>query len=121
MRFERDLNEVYMRLVDIVILTVLLSLFCPLISSELKVIREMDFQIEEMRMKKDCVKFIPESFCRTCEGGDGFENLNEWADSCRAMWKLESVDWKIEDSLVSGRWSGPYGSGKVYYRKRQSL
>ncbi len=109
-----------MRLTDVPLLIVIIGLFCPLYSNQIKIINQLDGKIHERVEERDSVRFIFESFRNACRG-KGFSDLDEWREICRIMWKLDLIEWEsIEDSgcrLFHGRWSGACGKGEVYYRK----
>lgn len=54
-------------------------------------------------------RFIAESFRNTC-AGKGFSNLEQWQNSCRALFKLESIEWNYvvdgTEILIQGSWQG---------------
>lgn len=111
-----------MRLVEVILLAVLLSLFCGIFSDCITSIRKLDVEINLARKKKDCICFISKSFCKTCEG-KGFETFEEWKKTCRAMWLLEEIEYEAgesekDKSLMVGKWNGAYGSGIVYCRRK---
>lgn len=115
-----------MRLLDIAVISTVLCVFSSVISGSIKNIREIDLRIEEVHKKNDCIRFISESFCKTCNGGEKrcFENLAEWSKCCRAMWSLDDLEWRVEsvsedEILYYAEWSGLYGNGLVYCRKRK--
>ncbi len=111
-----------MRLVEVILLAVFLSLFCGIFCDCITSIRKLDVEINLARKKKDCVCFISKSFRNTCKG-IGFETFEEWEKTCRSMWLLEEIGYGVEESgkdknLMFGKWNGPYGSGIVYYRRK---
>ena len=77
-------------------------------------------------------RFISESFRKTCNG-NGFESLNEWQITCRAMWKLDYIGWAdardfmevsyavSEKNLMYGKWNGSVADGEVYCRNNGSI
>lgn len=108
-----------MKLSDVIILSVIISIFSPLFARSISLIRKMDFCIEDLQAQQTSITFISESFYETCqEEGRGFDSLEEWKISCKLLWSLESIEVKEEKNLLSGKWSGPSGKGEVYYRKK---
>lgn len=111
-----------MRLVEVILLAVVISLFCGIFCDCLTSIRKLDCEIECVRKKNDAVRFISKSFCKTCEG-KCFDNFEDWKKTCRTMWLLDEIEYGVEESgndkkLMVGKWNGPYGSGIVYCRRK---
>ena len=64
-------------------------------------------------------RFIAESFKNTC-GGKGFENLEQWQNCCKSMFKLESISYEQTDGNVfHAKWDGTdvlsECSGEVFF------
>ena len=116
----------------------LLMLFLGLISLTLNdyvfYIQKLDVKVNQSRELYISKKFIAESFRNTCKG-KGFENLEEWQLTCRAIFKLDYIGWcraqefMIDDNeaqglLMYGKWLGKDGleqsSGEVYCRTERS-
>lgn len=85
-------------------------------------------KITAKRKETECCRFVAESFKNTCQG-KGFESLNEWQNSCRALWKLQYIGWseagdfmivsgKNESILYYGKWIGEAGDGEIYSESR---
>ena len=117
-----------MRLSDVIVLSVILSIFSTVYAGEISVLRKMDCRIEELREKNDSLCFISESFYKTCEGR-GFSSLEEWKTVCQRLWQLESIEWKYVRpfdirsdgnglNLMCGTWRGCDGVKEIYCRIR---
>lgn len=110
-----------MKYTQLIFFSVLLLLFSTLFSGSYAQLLSVDKKLKTVRRKSDSLIFISESFSATC-GGKGFSSLNEWEEVCRALWELESIEWKLcnssENEIYLARWSGPYGSGEVYSIKK---
>lgn len=109
-----------MKLVDLICLSVILTLFSTGFTAFYSQLLKMDLELEEMQKKTDSLIFISESFFNLCEG-KGFSSFEEWESVCKKMWKLENIEWECieekEAELYVGKWNGPYGSGEVYGKK----
>ena len=115
-----------MRLSNIPALFLIISLFCPLYSNQIKTIGLFERKIQHSVERRDSVRFISESFRKTCRG-EGFANLEEWSRSCRGLWELEEIEFETveeneagREKLLRGSWAGPHGSGEVFYRIREN-
>lgn len=117
-----------MRLSDVIVLSVILSIFSTVYAGEISVLKKMDNRIEELREKTDSLSFISESFYKTCEGR-GFSSLEEWKTVCQRLWQLESIEWKYVmpvdirgdgnvSQLLCGSWRGCDGVKEIYCRIR---
>lgn len=117
-----------MRLSDVIVLSVILSIFSTVYAGEISVLKKMDNRIEELREKTDSLSFISESFYKTCEGR-GFSSLEEWKTVCQRLWQLESIEWKYVmpvdircdgnvSQLLRGSWCGCDGVKEIYCRIR---
>ena len=113
-----------MRLTDLPVLILIIGLFCPLYSNQIRVISQLDAKIHRCVERRDSARFIPESFRNVC-AGKGFSDLDEWKENCRAMWKLDFIEWECKKEagivLYHGRWSGACGKGEVYCRKKLEM
>ena len=105
-----------MRYVQLIILSVILTLFSSMFSSTFFQIIKIDRKLELVRKETDSLIFISESFCNSCSGV-GFDSLEEWKRVCSDMFQLETIEWFCCDNLYCGKWSGPYGSGEVYAKR----
>lgn len=72
----------------------------------------------EIRQSVLCRRFISRSFSNTCEG-KGFKNLEEWEKVCKAMWKLDSINFYMEEKGTYGRWVKESEKYEVYYSNEQ--
>ena len=63
-------------------------------------------------------RFISESFRKTCNE-KGFENLSEWKDCCKALWKLDYITFREEEKVLCGVWIYESKRYEVYYRKKE--
>lgn len=88
-----------MKFTEVVI--VYLFLFSLLIGAtcSLKTIFRINEQSYIYRRKATADYFISESFRKTCYG-NGFENLNEWQMTCRALWNLEYIGWADAEEFM---------------------
>lgn len=118
-----------MKLLNIVIVMGLLSVFIVSADYEISSYKKLHDKSMECREKVDSFSFIFESFRRTCEG-QGFSSFNEWQKVCRTMWKLDYIGWARADSFMEveesekgtlfyGTWVGPAGNGEVYCRMKE--
>ena len=109
-----------MKFTDVIVLAVVMVIFFSVFSAQLGSIRCLDAEIEKKLMQRDSTIFISKSFCGMLEE-KGFSDFEEWKKVCRAMWKLENIEYEYSEKsgvkLCRGKWSGPYGNGEVYYRK----
>lgn len=109
-----------MKFYEVIFLSVIIGLFSSSLSGYIVQIRKLNSYIEKLNGKVVSLDFISESFRNVC-AGKGFKSFNEWEDTCRILWKLEFIEWKcVGQNLYLGRWSGPYGSGEVYCRMKES-
>jgi len=117
-----------MRLSVFVICFSLSSLLFITAAAGFREIKRIDKRIMEQREQVQAVKFISESFEKTCEGS-GFEDLNEWQITCRSIWNLEYIGWCNSDEFMIdtaresgilwyGKWIGCGTEGEIYYRER---
>lgn len=110
-----------MRFVELICLSVIITLFSSAFTKLYSQLLRLDDRLVEIRKKSESLIFISESFCNTCQG-KGFSSFDSWKAGCGSLWQLESIEWECleeEGALYCGRWSGPYGSGEVYGRKRK--
>ena len=109
-----------MRLIEIIEFSIILALFSSVNQGLFFQFQTIQKQIEKTERETESLLFISESFCNACEG-KGFSSLEEWKYGCTALWKLDAIEWKIEEKLEGplycGKWKGPYGDGIVYYQK----
>ncbi len=113
-----------MRLSNIPVLFLIISLFCPLYSNQIKTIGLFERKIQHSVERRDSVRFISESFRNVCTE-KGFSDFDEWSETCSEMWQLDYIKWekseKAECDLYHGMWKGPCGEGEVYCRKKQRV
>ncbi len=107
-----------MRLFDVIMTALLLGLFSSSLAGSVQLMKKMDSKIEEAFLKTASLKFISQSFSNV-SSGKGFKDFYEWEKSCRAIWKLEEIEWEVSGAdLYSCSWKGPWGSGEAYCRMR---
>lgn len=64
-------------------------------------------------------RFISKSFINTCNG-IGFESLDQWEETCRRLYHLDSITWEIpKDSIYCGKWSSESSEGEIYSHLEQ--
>ena len=107
-----------MKLVHLICLSVILALFSSVFSDIYLQLLRMESRLEETKKKYDSLIFISQSFCKVCQG-EGFSSFEEWEAGCGSLWQLDSIKWEcVNSSLYCGKWTGPYGNGEVYARKK---
>lgn len=111
-----------MKLTDVIVLAVIISLFSTVFVTEITELKKMDLLLEQLQMKNSSLRFISESFYSTCEG-KGFSSLNEWEKTCKSLWQLEEIKWELllengssDKYLICASWLDSSGEKKVYYR-----
>ena len=67
-----------MRLTDLTVFILIIGLFCPLYSNQIRVISQLDAKIHRCVESRDSARFIPESFRNVC-AGKGFSEGAEKA------------------------------------------
>lgn len=104
------------------IVTILMIVICGITNCN-----KLEKEIICKRNQAVCVKFVSESFRKTCEG-KGFKNLNEWQKCCKALWKFDYISWadaqdlldigtlKSDEKMFYGKWSGNVCEGEVFCR-----
>lgn len=113
-----------MKFIDLLVFLMILSVFLLLANSSISTMRKMDNHLSEVRLRAESTEFIHKSFRNACKG-KGFNSLNEWQKSCRAMWKLDYIAWadasefmNVDKGIVFyGKWASEWGQGEVYCRK----
>ncbi len=71
-----------------------------------------------LQKKTDSTEFIASSFRSTCEGL-GFSSFEDWKETCRTMWNLESIGYEKKNGVWHGFWSGSLGEGEVYQKEKK--
>ena len=121
-----------MKLIEMVMITVAVSLLFSVLGNVVFQLRTLDEAIRKARSSYYSTVFISESFRMTC-AGKGFATVEEWGQTCGALWQLEGIGCETveqtgeaaggtesrESQLLCGSWSGPWGSGTVYCRIRE--
>ena len=114
-----------MKLIDLLLAIILLSLSAVMLSGSVKELHKLELAISERSAKSASIHFISESFRKTCRG-EGFSTLEDWERTCKALWKLEEIDFETcqengagKENLLKGKWTGPYGSGEVFCCRRE--
>ena len=113
-----------MRLMEVLLISMLLCLCSTVFAKSISSLRKMNMYLEEIKKENDSLYFITESFFLTCaktKEEKGFSSLDEWMQVCRKMWNLNRIEWNLtgeDGNLICGSWSGPFGEGKAYYRRK---
>lgn len=96
-----------MRLLELIILSVMLSLFASIFTDLIQQFIHIDRKVKELKTKNDSLVFISESFYKTCRG-EGFSSLDEWKEQCSELWKLDNIEWKMQEingeRRLCGKW-----------------
>ena len=80
-----------MKFYEVIFLSVIIGLFCSFLSGYVVQIRKLNSYIEKLNGKVMSLDFISESFRNVC-AGKGFKSFDEWEDTCRVLWNLESIE-----------------------------
>jgi len=113
---------------DVFLWIVLLSTLIISANYSFKTFRQLEEKSSSFEKKVESTEFISKSFRKACSK-EGFTSLNQWQKTCKALWKLEYIAWaEAEDfmdvsesekgTLMYGKWSGNYGSGEIFCRKK---
>lgn len=116
-----------MNFIQIISSFTILSLLFISINGGIRLCEKNERKILEKKNQLQCEKFISESFKQTCNG-KGFQNLNQWQETCRAMWNLEYIGWSdaqdfmiVPDNpdfnLMCGIWKSKNSIGEVFSKK----
>ena len=110
-----------MRFSEIICLSVITALFSSMLSDGLSQLIKLDRELSCIRNKTESLLFISGSFNNVCEN-KGFSSLDDWKAACTALWKLESIEWKVikegENEIYYGCWKGESGDGEIYAQKK---
>ena len=107
-----------MRYTELILSVLVTGIFCSTFSAQLSALNRLDCEARKSLYQRDSITFISQSFYGVSEQ-KGFSDFEEWKKACKAMWKLEDIEYKCfekaEKKICYGYWRGPYGEGKVFY------
>lgn len=108
-----------MRYVNVILNLFLIILFSKISNESFVCIEKMNDEKRIIENKVCSTRFISESFINTCKG-NGFSSFVEWQANCKALFYLDSIEWKTEDNeLFCGIWKGECSSGEVFCREEK--
>lgn len=122
-----DLRKGNMNFSNLMIMALIYGTLVINVSACLRQINNGRNKILETKKQTECTRFIYQSFCNTCNG-TGFESLEKWQITCRALWKPSYIGWSPASDfmldplegkngrLYYGTWKTDYGGGEVYSR-----
>lgn len=110
-----------MRFIDILYIMLILGMLSASLIRFGNQFIQLDEKEENIDIKKESLCFISGSFINTCKG-NGFDSLETWQKTCKAMWALDYIAWSDADSFCPvekglcyyGSWSGSQISGDVF-------
>lgn len=116
-----------MKFTEIVVIFGIFSFFILNLFDGFLICKKLSETMGEVKNTCEAEKFITESFKKTCKG-EGFNSLNEWQVTCRAMFSLDYIGWSNADDFMEvdyefsknklfyGKWIGSGWDGEVYCR-----
>lgn len=88
-----------MKLSDSVLLMFLVAFFYLSLENCMFFGNKIENRCREMKDERNMLVFVSESFRNTCEN-KGFDSLENWQKSCRAMWNLSYIGFTFADSFM---------------------
>ncbi len=111
-----------MRLCTLTITWLFLSMLFTLMNTGLFYARKLEEKSQQAFLSYTAKKFIAQSFKKACRG-EGFKSLEVWQQTCRSLFKLDSIEYerdREDQNLLYAKWSGtePYeeSSDEAYFR-----